>query len=189
MKLYAIYFLSVLLLSCTQTIQQKEAPTASNKPIALQENSFPKLNPLHFWEGKDYSLTFNMVPNNDKSYTLEVDVALQNQAHFISPKDPGDFKGKFEIDISETDQLKMVSELKESPLSVAATESSAYESKKVHWVRQNTTYSQQFKSTTQDYFFVQGIVRFVVEPACTLEEVHFFIKNDKGRLYVEIALC
>lgn len=182
---------SVLALSVSCSNTNKETPeqainTAPNTEIAA---IYPATNPNNVWEGKDYTLHVNMIPASNGVYTLQLRMELYNGAHFISPNAVRDFKGKFTINIEDSEQLETRSKILETPLSIEELDPHPFVDGTVNWVRTNTTYTQDFKATTTDYFYVEGFATFTIEPACTLEKIRFFIKNNQGELYAEIARC
>ena len=183
-----IIFILAVSVSCSE---QKETPAQALNSNAEAEVAaiFPATNPMNVWDGKDYKLHVNMIPAADSSYTLQLRMELYNGAHFISPNAVRDFKGKFTINIEDSEQLETLSKILETPLSVEELDPHPFVDGTVNWVRTNTTYTQDFKATTTDDFYVEGFAIFTIEPACTLEKVRFFIKNNQGELYAEIARC
>lgn len=136
-----------------------------------------------------YELNLNLNSLENNVYDLEMAMVLINGAHFVSPNSKGNFKGIFTVFIEKNNHIERTTELLETPLSIEEYDSHSYVNGYVNWVRENTTYRQQIKRTSEDAFEVMGYIQFTIEPKCTLENIPFIIKFKDEELKFEIFGC
>ncbi|CAM1343348.1 hypothetical protein [Tenacibaculum amylolyticum] len=183
MRIYITSILTVfLLLGCSS-----EKKTV--KTIAKTETSVPKI--VNLIEGPMVDLSYNpydiaikMDREKKNIYSLDIQMLLRDGSFFVSPNSERDFKGKFRIDIEENNAIESVSELIETPLSQEVFDPHPFVNGYVNWVKVNTNYKQFFLRTSDKDFKVGGVVRFVIEPRCTLEEIPFIITYEKGKMWI-----
>ncbi|MDX1349189.1 MAG: hypothetical protein R3279_03015 [Putridiphycobacter sp.] len=109
-------------------------------------------------------------------------ILLDSNAYFGSPQSSDRISGAFSLDFGDTTNISLIGELVEFP--VAQLKSNKFGPRMIHEVHENTTYTQAFELKTQTNFNTIGRVRFVIEPKCTLEELHFGLKMESGKLTV-----
>jgi len=136
-----------------------------------------------------FQVKFDMVQLEKDVYDFMVSMELNDGAHFISPNAKRDFKGKFTLQFDENQELEMVSDILETPLSVEEFDPHPFVDGYVNWVRENTRYNQKLNRKVENNFHVKGFIQFTIEPRCTLEKVPFIIKYEEGNMRVELWGC
>ncbi|SNR15817.1 hypothetical protein [Tenacibaculum jejuense] len=137
-----------------------------------------------------YELTMKTFQLRTDTHSLEIDMLLHQGAFFVSPKSKGDFKGKFRVEFSESKHIELEDGILESPLSKETFDPHPYVNGYVNWVKENTIYIKNFKILTpKENFTVTGVIKFVIEPRCTLEEIPFIIVHEHGELRVRRDGC
>ena len=136
-----------------------------------------------------YVLTLNAMEMENANYAFEIQVELNNGAHFVSPNAKRDFKGKFVVKIDDNDKIEEEGLLIETPLSKEEYDSHPFVDGNVNWVRVNTTYKQLIKRASNEDFQVMGHIQFTIEPRCSLEKVAFIIKYENGEMKFELFDC
>jgi hypothetical protein len=110
-------------------------------------------------------------------------VELDSTCYFVSPYSADRYKGYFRIILKENDLLKMDSSFVESPRSVPKPD--RWEGGMTHFVEETTSYSYGLTVNSNSDFRITGIVEFVIEPKCTLEEIPFSISMKEGELSIQ----
>jgi hypothetical protein len=59
----------------------------------------------------------------------------------------------------------------------------------VNWVDVDTRYEYPLTVSTAEDFEVKGMIRFTIEPRCTLEEIPFVITQRSGALSIQPWGC
>ena len=137
-----------------------------------------------------YELTMKTFQIDKNKHSFEIDIKLNQGAFFVSPKSKGDFKGKFRVEISDNKHIAIEKGIIENPLSKEVFDSHPYVNGYVNWVKENTTYRKNYKiKTPKENFTVTGVIKFVIEPRCTLEEIPFIIVHEHGELRVRRDGC
>lgn len=132
-----------------------------------------------------YNIKFQIKKVKDNKYYLVVDMELEEGNKFISPHTRTKFNGLFNISLEKNIHLKMDSIFIETPRSVEELDMHPFSSGLVNWVRVNTTYQHELQVISHDDFDVMGMVQFVIEPKCTLEEIEFTISQRSGQLEIK----
>ncbi|WP_442266531.1 hypothetical protein ACSIGC_02125 [Tenacibaculum sp. ZS6-P6] len=137
-----------------------------------------------------YELTMKTFQIDKDKHSFEIDIKLIQGAFFVSPKSKGDFKGKFRVEISDNKHIAIEKGITESPLSKEVFDSHPFVNGYVNWVKENTIYNKNYKiKTPRENFTVTGVIKFVIEPRCTLEEIPFIIVHERGELRVRRDDC
>ena len=138
-----------------------------------------------------YNMKLRVEQLEDETYQLAIDMILENGAHYISPHSPGNYTGKFLLDIDPGKHIQLDKELTENPRSKEEFDSHPFVNGRVNWVRTNTTYTKKFKINNTENFKVPGLIKFTIEPRCTLEQIPFtlFHKDGKLQVIVEAGGC
>jgi hypothetical protein len=136
-----------------------------------------------------YKAVYWIQPLQNNEYELIVDIKLFDGAYFVSPNAKRDFSGKFTIQIEDSKELEIVSDLLETPQSVEEFDEHPFVNGLVNWVRVDTRYKQKMKPTTTQEFSVKGFIQFTIEPRCTLENIPIIIKNKDEKIWVELFGC
>ncbi|WP_075344256.1 hypothetical protein [Tenacibaculum agarivorans] len=194
MKSILYTFLFVFFVNCNPT-PKTSTTLAQNSTAMVKSTSENTVNFnttfLHEYpKNKDpYTLGIRIQQVGKNTYALEIDMQLQQGAFFVSPNSKRDFKGKFSVKLSENDKINATNTLQEIPLSKEEFDAHPYVNGYVNWVKQNTTYRQQIKINPKEDFKIPGVIRFVIEPRCTLEEIGFILIYENGELKVRRDLC
>lgn len=138
---------------------------------------------------QDYTLYFELENTDNQNPSLIIGVVLHEGSHYISPYATRDFKGKFFMDLGNTENLEFKGAVIETPRSMEEYDSHPFVNGTVNWVRVNTTYKQPLLVKSQDDFQVYGSVRFTIEPRCTLEEIPFAISYENGVMVFIDSKC
>jgi len=189
MKSLIIFFCFTFVLSNeTDNTKIKNAIRVSHTQVPNAESAMNPIGNLILLS-EPYALKLNLQKIDNKVYDLEIQMELNNGAHFVSPNAKRNFSGKFTISLDENSNFNLQGDLIEAPLSKEEYDSHPFVNGLVNWVKVNTTYKQQLKVTTQGDFQVMGFIQFTIEPRCTLEKIPIIIKSEKGILKFEIFQC
>lgn len=159
--------------------------TADHQPVITDDTAdTKKLRVADYLKVTDapYGLKVDLEPVENNEYNLVVAINLYNDSYYASPFSDNDFMGLFNISLENNAQLTLVGELTETPRSVEVFDYLA--GVPVNWVKDNTIYRQRLKALTEEDFETAGLVRFVIEPSCTLEEIEFVIASRSGKIEV-----
>ncbi|MEM7084924.1 MAG: hypothetical protein AAF489_02000 [Bacteroidota bacterium] len=187
-KAVTIIILTIIF-SCQSNneLPQKMAVNMKMPVSELLKEAPPMAGPLLHPE--PYELKMEMSKLEADVYELKLNMLLYNGSYYVSPNAKRDFKGKFTLQLDESEHLIPASELVETPRSVEEYDPHPFVRGNVNWVRQNTKYSLRLKRNTKDYFVVKGFIQFTIEPRCTLEKIPIIIKNVQEGLRVELFGC
>jgi hypothetical protein len=184
-------FLSILFLLSISCSKSQE--TVKQEAIASVEVNLP-LNPYESISFKEpysphspYHLDLKIEKTETTTKHLTLFITLKGDAHFVSPYAKRDFKGKFSMTLEENKFIETENHLIEIPPSVEEIDTHHYVNGTVNWVRENTTYKLPFKVLTETDFEVLGLIRFTIEPRCTLEEIPIVVRQESGQLTVSIS--
>ncbi|MFT5822766.1 MAG: hypothetical protein ACI8ZM_004023 [Crocinitomix sp.] len=134
-------------------------------------------------------LTFELIMGlekiDEKQYNLLAKMQLDEGAYYGSPHSKNSFKGLFNIEIDENDQLIAGDTLIETPFPEEVDDQ--FSDEKVRWVNEETNYKQSITLNATEDFVVNGVVSFVVEPVCSRYEVTFEIVSQSGELTISQA--
>lgn len=136
-----------------------------------------------------YELKMKVNEVENDLYELELNMLLFNGAHFVSPNAKRDFKGKFTLQLDDSDKLVPVSELIETPRSVEEHDPHPFVNGPVNWVREDTKYTLKLERKADNNFDMKGFIQFTIEPRCTLEKIPIIIKYAAGKMRVELFGC
>lgn len=176
MKTTHLILLSLLCFACEPKIdfspnEEKEAMHAYSARTALNNDN-----------NQPYALYTHIEKLSDKEFDLIIDVELKDGAYFVSPNSKGDYKGKFSINILESNFVKVHPEIMETPIPIETIND--YSLKPVSWIKENTTFRKRFTITQNFDLFVRGTVQFVIEPQCVMTAKEFIIKFENGNFSV-----
>jgi len=130
-----------------------------------------------------YNITFNVDKLKNNTYNLIIEMELGKDSHYVSPNSKGEYLGMFSMILEENTKLHMHRKFSEIPLSKESTD--PWTGNPVNFVRENTKYTQQFTISDTNDFEVSGLIQFTIEPRCTLEKIHFTIKNTSENLEIK----
>ena len=133
-----------------------------------------------------YDIEFQVETLETNQYNLVVNMELGYGSRFISPFSMGEFLGKFNISIEDNAYLVLDSLFTETPSTVEEFDGHLFINDNDKWVRENTSYKHELHLISKDDFEVDGLVKFVIEPQCTLEEIEFTISYQDGQMDVQI---
>lgn len=186
-----IYTFILLFISCStnnhEAVKDKSiaiSSTAVNLPLNPYETiSFKEPYNPH----SPYHLDLKIENTETDSKELVLFITLKGDAHFVSPNAKKDFKGKFSMTLNENSHIETQGKLIEIPLSVEENNTHHLTNGSVNWVRENTTYKQKFIVLNKEDFEVSGLIRFTIEPRCSLEEIPIILNQKSGKLTARIA--
>ena len=136
-----------------------------------------------------YTLDYKITKKTANTFELEIDMDLNGNAHFVSPNSKIAYKGRFTLDINVDENIELVGDLIETPLSKEEIDNHPFVRGPINWVRVDTNYKQQLKLNTDEDFFVIGFIQFTIEPRCTLERIPIKIEYKNGKMMVERFEC
>jgi hypothetical protein len=137
----------------------------------------------------DYKLKFGVNELKDDVYELVIDVNLLNDSYYVSPNAKRDFKGKFTIEMEDSQKLTTLDDWDEVPRSVEEFDSHPFVDGLVNWVREDTRYILKVKRNSLEDFNINTTLQFVIEPKCTLEKFPLVVRNQGGYLKFQINGC
>lgn len=182
--IYSLIFLS------TACIQTKTMNTESNQELATltdneNQNSLEfNGNPLFITDPYDIKLSIKETENS--GYQLVTEIILKNDSYFVSPHSKVAYKGRFSSDLQKNKNLEMINKIIETPRTVEEIDPHPFVNGPVNWVRENTTYRQPLKLHTDSDFEVSGLIKFTIEPRCSLEKIGYTISYKNGKMSVKI---
>lgn len=189
MKNIIISLCIILALSCKNNTSKTENAITSIIPeVPKLEYYITPINNPELVKAP-YKLNLEIEKVDKDVYDLKIGMELFDGAYYVSPNSKGNFKGIFTVFINDENNLKRVSKLIETPLSVEEFDPHPFVNGNVNWVRRNTTYNQKLKRTSNENFEVFGHIQFTIEPKCTLEKIPFIIINENGNMKIEIDNC
>ncbi|GGG47946.1 hypothetical protein GCM10010976_19160 [Bizionia arctica] len=133
-----------------------------------------------------YHLDLKIEDTENDLKQLVLFITLRDGAHFVSPNAERSFKGKFSMTLNENNKLKPREDLIEIPLSVEEIDTHPFVNGTINWVREDTTYKLPLNILTESDFEATGLIRFTIEPRCSLEEIPFVVRQQSGILSVKI---
>ena len=136
-----------------------------------------------------YKLKFGVNKLKDDVYELVIDVKLLNDSFYVSPNAKRDFKGKFTIEMEDSQKLTILKDWDEVPRSVEEFDPHPFVDGYVNWVREDTRYILKVKRNSMEDFNINTTLQFVIEPKCTLEKFPLVVRNQGGYLKFQISGC
>ena len=115
---------------------------------------------------------------------LITSIKLNGGSFFVSPHAKGDFLGKFSVSVPDNEFVSLSKTYKETPQSAQVFDPHQFVNGPVNWVAVNTQYNQELEVKSSSDFKVSGLIRFTIEPRCTLEEIPFDVIQKDGLLSV-----
>jgi hypothetical protein len=129
-----------------------------------------------------YTLTMRMEGSAAAGYRLVAHLALDSGSYFVSPYSSDRYQGYFNLSLTDNELLLLDRNFEETPRSFPRPD--RWEGGLSHFVHESTSYAYSLHPQTKEDFKVQGMVRFVIEPKCTLEEIPFSVSQKDGVLSV-----
>lgn len=173
----SIIILIVLLsIGCTKNNQNDKVVTETAQTDTAKTATINKMD-------NPYALALKTDTTDKGEQRLIVSIDLYDKSYFVSPHSNGNFLGRFNLSLGETKHLTMKDSIIEFPKSLETYD--PWSDGKVNFVKRNTTYTQKLIINSQKDFEVTGLIKFVIEPRCTMEKVKFVISQRSGVLSVE----
>jgi hypothetical protein len=132
-----------------------------------------------------YELKLSVENVDSDHYDLVTNMKLFGGSFYVSPHAERDFTGRFTIVIEDNDKLVLASEFIETPRSKEVFDPHPFVSGEVNWVSEDTRYDHHLTVISKEDFKVSGMIRFTIEPKCTLEEIPFDVILEDGVLTVQ----
>lgn len=129
-----------------------------------------------------YALTMRMEGSAAEGYRLVAHLAVDSGSWFVSPYSSDRYQGYFHLSLTDNNSLLLDRNFVETPRSFPRPDK--WEGGHSHFVYESTSYTYLIHPQTREDFKVLGMVRFVIEPKCTLEEIPFSISQKGGVLTV-----
>ncbi|PKV53117.1 hypothetical protein ATE84_5252 [Aquimarina sp. MAR_2010_214] len=176
MNKFIIVFIVLLSTGCAKnnpvgTVTTKATQTDTAKTTTVNKMDDP------------YALALKIDTTDKNEHSLIVSIDLYDKAFFVSPHSNGNFLGRFALSLDETKSLVMKDSIIEFPKSLESYD--PFSDRWVNFVKRNTTYTQKLTIDSQKDFEVFGLIKFVIEPRCTMEKVKFVISQRSGVLSIE----
>ncbi|WP_025663052.1 hypothetical protein [Aquimarina megaterium] len=173
----SIIILIVLLsIGCTKNNQNDKVVTETAQTDTAKTATINKMD-------NPYALALKTDTTDKGEQRLIVSIDLYDKSYFVSPHSNGNFLGRFNLSLGETKHLTMKDSIIEFPKSLETYD--PWSDGRVNFVKRNTTYTQKLIINSQKDFEVTGLIKFVIEPRCTMEKVKFVISQRSGVLSVE----
>ncbi|WP_109098268.1 hypothetical protein [Aquimarina sp. AU58] len=173
----SIIILIVLLsIGCTKNNQNDKVVTETAQTDTAKTATINKMD-------TPYALVLKIDTTDKGEPHFIVSIDLYDKSYFVSPHSNGNFLGRFNLSLDETKHLTMKDSIIEFPKSLESYD--PFSGRQVNFVKRNTTYTQKLTIDSQKDFEVTGLIKFVIEPRCTMEKVKFVISQRSGVLSVE----
>ncbi len=191
-KLSLLLFLVSLISGCTGSSNSTLAignqseqtdSTELKQPKDSLKVNFPTFNVNDVIKTQDYDVQFRIDSLGNNEFELEVYMELAKGSFFVSPHSKGDYMGQWNISLVDSTNLEWNDEIVESPVSQETID--PWEGGLVNFVEESTSYKQKFKLLTEENFKVLGLIRFVIEPRCTMQHVRFIITYNSGKIQIK----
>ena len=134
-------------------------------------------------EDELYALKFEIDKDAESNYLLKVTIDLFKDSYVVSPVSKELYLGRFLISVTDSTQLSVDHEFKESPKSVLSED--PFGNGPVYNVYEKTSYTKKIEILDNNDFEVEGRITFTIEPRCTFEEIRFQITQNDGELSVK----
>jgi len=174
--------LVLLFLNMACSIDQPQSNPIREAPILYDEYASKAIETSQI--KAPYEVKFQIDRVGDKKYNLVVGMELVEGNKYLSPHTRTKFKGLFNISLEKNSHLELDSTFIETPRSVEELDMHPFSSGLVNWVKVNTTYQHEVKVISKGDFEIAGMVVFVIEPRCTLEEIEFIISQRSGKMEI-----
>lgn len=172
------------------TISFSASPQQSQTELAIEKMETPETFDEVTVNHEDYTLQISLENTHSNNPILVIAMELKNNAHFISPLEEKEFKGKFHFDFGSYKDLGFKGEVSESPISETIVLYPNFNGGgDTKWVRENTIYKQALHLKTAKDFEVFGRIQFTIEPRCTFEEIPFAISYKDGKMVFIESKC
>ena len=176
----------LLSISCNTNAQPIDKVMASLEPLDLNKNM--AINESENTK-KPYTIALKYDRVDDNTFTLIIDMGLEDDAHYVSPNSKVAYKGRFTVFLKDHSGLELQGDLIEIPRTVEEIDPHPFVNGPINWVRENTNYTQQVKINTHEDFEVLGHIQFTIEPLCTLEKIPVIITYKNGIFKFELFEC
>jgi hypothetical protein len=176
MNKFIIVFIVLLSIGCTKNNQKGKIVAETAQVDAVKTATINKMD-------NPYALALKTDTTDKGEQRLIVSIDLYDKSYFVSPHSNGNFLGRFNLSLNETKHLTMKDSIVEFPKALESYD--PFSDRWVNFVKRNTTYTQKLTIDSQKDFEVAGLIKFVIEPRCTMEKVKFIISQRSGVLSVE----
>jgi hypothetical protein len=176
----------LLCISCNTNGQPIDKVMTSLEPLDLNENMAIKESDN---SEKPYTIALSYDQVDDNTFTLIIDMSLEDDAHYVSPNSKVAYKGRFTMFLKDHSNLELQGDLNETPRTVEEIDSHPFVNGPINWVRENTKYTQQVKINADEDFELLGHIQFTIEPLCTLEKIPIVIAYKNGVFKFEFFEC
>lgn len=130
-----------------------------------------------------YDVSLEIDEAQEGVYELLAAIELRDDSYIVSPFSRDTIFGPFEISFEHENNLIIGEELRETPMAIE--EFDEVVGMPVAFVRQNTTYSLDLRTRSEEAFEAHGTIWFVLEPSCVPQEVKFKLTYKDGEMKVE----
>ncbi len=155
---------------------------AQDKSLAISTQS--EINKQNPCSPDPYRLDLQLTTINQKHYQIQAAMDIDEGTWFASPHSADKYKGYFRVDLSENEFVQLTGTFEETPPSTVHY--NKWDNQMGHIVTVDTKYAYDIATNSPEDFKVLGVVRFVIEPKCTLEEVPFSISRENGKMNIQL---
>lgn len=173
------FIIILVVLSCIGCVKNNQEDTRTKK---VAQTDIAKKTTINK-NDSPYTLMLKIDTTDKNEESLVVSIDLYDKSYFVSPHSNGNFLGRFKLSLEKTKHLTMKDSIIEFPKSLESL--NPWGDGKVNFVKRNTTYTQKLTIDSQEDFEVTGLIKFVIEPRCTMEKIKFVISQRSGILSVE----
>jgi hypothetical protein len=163
----AVLFLSA---GCAQDHKHDVVPEV----VTLNDVSVRAIDP--------FNITLQLSNEENGLNSLSVFLEMDSGCYVISPFSEDSFYGHFIMSFEENNHFVLVNPILEFPKSVLELDTILKEP--VRFIRENTTFKQTLRSTSNGDFEVSGLVEFLLEPSCIAYDVTLIISSCNGEMSV-----
>ncbi len=171
MKNYLIIFLFLI------------AGTAFAQDKSLAISTLPEIIKHNPCSPDPYRIDLQLTTTSQKHYQIQVAVDIDEGTWFASPYSAHRYKGYFRVDLPENEFVQLTGSFEETPPSTVHYDK--WDNQMGHIVTVDTKYTYDIATNSKEDFKILGVVRFVIEPKCTLEEVPFSISRESGKMSIQ----
>ncbi|WP_103070634.1 hypothetical protein [Aquimarina sediminis] len=178
MKNLTIIFVILLSASCTKNNKQHNITkvTAHHSEVLQPTVTFPEINP-------PYQIKLDIDSTNNNQYNLIISIDIYDKDFLESPHSNGKFVNNLTISIDKTKNLSSKGSNLELPM--PSEQPYSLEGKQPNLVKRSSVYTQKLTINSHDDFEIAGLLRFIVEPNYTMENVKFVISQQSGVLSIK----
>jgi hypothetical protein len=165
----------------TETAQEVVQETESQDTLEVVNSAL--------WKNSDYSddsMHMDLsITQKEGDIDLILDIKLFGNSWIVSPQAENYPYGKMDIKLEKNIFCELETGVIENPQSKVVQDFEFEEGYQI--IKDDTRLSQGINLKTKEDFKVQGTIFLVLEPVCELNEIHFLIVSNSGKISVHKA--